>query len=37
MLFAKQVIDGLYGVECGQRHFDKYGYPFGHSSVPETR
>ena len=36
MLFAEQVVDGFYGVEGGQGHFDEEGDPVGHGTVPKT-
>ena len=36
MLFAEQIVDGLHGVECGQRHLDEEGDPVGHSAVPQS-
>ena len=33
---AKEVVDRLYGVECGGGDFDEDGVPVAHRAVPET-
>lgn len=33
---TKEVVDGLYGVECGEGHFDENCDPSGHGAVPEA-
>ena len=37
MLFAKQVIDGLHGIEGAQGHFNEDGAPVAHGTIPEAR
>jgi len=36
VLFAKQIIYGLDGVECDKGHFHENGIPVSHGSIPES-
>ena len=36
MLFAEQVVDSLYRIECGYRNLNKKGNPVSHCSIPKT-
>ena len=36
MLRAKQIVNGLHGVECFDGHLYKHGTPIAHRSVPKT-